>query len=490
MHKLYLMKNIVFIVLSIALALSITSCRNNAGTAGSEEISELLDAAGKDVQSQRFDSAMDKALLALTLSRSGKNDLGEVRALSCIAGIGIMTSRDDDAWGKALEAESIARKHGFKEELSGILITKAKLCSYAEISPETGRNDEGLVYAHEALSFAEETAEYEKQAEACYVIASLLINKNRWSDPIDPELYRSAGQWLDRGQAIADTYDIARLKRNGILFRSRWFQQGGRNEEAIRYFEQVKASLTETDYLTASALDDRLVRLYTRSGDSQKALDAHDDYVLEMQKYIRQKEDDSLQEMETRFEVHQKERRIERNRYQIILLLLILLLAGMVIAQGVKHIRKIHRRTDRLQRMNESKEQIIGFLARDLKNPTTAMAGEIAKLSAEASSLSPDEIRQRCTHLASRAEEINSGVAEYVGEVLIKRSENIALTGLTQREIQVIRLSAEGLRVSEIADRINLSVHTVNTHRQHIYAKMDVRNVSDMLRKANELGII
>ena len=34
------------------------------------------------------------------------------------------------------------------------------------------------------------------------------------------------------------------------------------------------------------------------------------------------------------------------------------------------------------------------------------------------------------------------------------------------------------------------SVHTVNTHRQHIYAKMGVKNVTDMLRKAGELGIL
>ena len=35
-----------------------------------------------------------------------------------------------------------------------------------------------------------------------------------------------------------------------------------------------------------------------------------------------------------------------------------------------------------------------------------------------------------------------------------------------------------------------LSVHTVNNHRQRIYAKMNVRSISDMIRKATELGII
>ena len=68
--------------------------------------------------------------------------------------------------------------------------------------------------------------------------------------------------------------------------------------------------------------------------------------------------------------------------------------------------------------------------------------------------------------------------------------KEIADTGLSQREIQIIRLTAEGLKATEIAERIFLSVHTVNNHRQRIYSKMGVRNVSDMLRKATELGII
>ena len=77
-----------------------------------------------------------------------------------------------------------------------------------------------------------------------------------------------------------------------------------------------------------------------------------------------------------------------------------------------------------------------------------------------------------------------------MGDILIKRSQQIADIGLSQREIQIIRLSAEGLTAAQIAERTFLSVHTVNTHRQHIYAKMGVGNVSEMLHKAGELGIL
>lgn len=452
------------------------------------QVQNLIDQASQDISNQNFDAAMEKALKALEMA--GEDPQLKVKALSTIVGIDIMASRDADAWEKAVEAEAIARENGLKEELADILISKAKLCSYAEISPETGRNDEGLEYAKEALALAEEVDAVEQQAEACYIIGSLYINKNRWSDPIDPEIYRTAGEYLDKGQALADTYDIPRLRRNGIMFRSRWFQQGGRNEEAIKYFEQVRAGLKESDYLTASSLDDRLVRLYTRVGRFEDALDTHDDYVYQTQNYIQQKQDETLQEMETRFNVHEKERQLERNRYQIIVLTLALLLAAAIIAQTVIYLRKVRRRNAELQRISDSKEQIIEFLSKDLKNPANAMAGEMAVLSAQAATLPAEEIRRKCQELARNAENINSDVAEYVGDILVERSKKIADIGLSKRELQIIRLSAEGLTAAQIAERTFLSVHTVNTHRQRIYAKMDVRNVTDMIHKATEMGIL
>lgn len=448
----------------------------------------LIAQAGKDVSSQKYDAAMEKALMALEQSE-GQPRI-KVQALQTIVGIDIMTSRDADAWGKALEAETIARKHGLDKELAGILISKAKLCSYAEISPETGRNDEGLEYANEALRIAETIKEPELEAEACFVIGSLYINKNRWSDPIDQGIYRTAGEWLDRGQAVADANGIERLRRNGVLFRSRWFQQGGRNEEALEYFANARKNLPEDDHLMASALDDRLVRLYTRTGDAQSALDAHDDYVREITRYMNQKSDETLQEMETRFEVKEKEHKLEMRGYQITILLMLVMLAAAIIVIAVNHIRRVRRRNDELLRINATKEQLIEILSKDLRNPAQAYRSDLEKLSEEAATLDSEQIRERCRKIAESAQSINQDVANYVGDILIERGRKIADIGLSQREIQIIRLSAEGLTAAEMAEKLFLSVHTVNTHRQRIYAKMDVKNVSDMLHTASELGII
>lgn len=488
-------KTLHLLTVSFVILLYMAGCSyegNNSGQSDmSAEVSSLVGEATRDLGNQDFDAAMEKALRALEISRTSKGfPLGEVQALYTIIGIDIMSSRDADAWEKAIEAETIARKHGFSKELSQIMIAKAKLCSYAEISPETGRNDEGLEYAYEALSIAERVEAVEQEAEACYVIGSLYINKNRWNKTIDQEMYDLAGQWLGRGQEIADAHDLTNLKRNGIMFMARWFQQGDRDKEAIEYFEKVKEGLKETDYMTAAALEDRLVRLYTRIGEAQKAQEIHDDYVLHMQKYLQQKESETLQQMETIYEVNEKEKQIERNRYRMIILIAAIIVSVILLSFIAVHFKKERRRSANLQRLSNSKEQIIDLLSNNLKNPHATLNDEIEKFATEATSLSSDEIREKCLELTSKTETVGTDVADYIGDILIKRNQQIADIGLSQRELQIIRLSAEGLKASEIAERLFLSVHTVNTHRQRIYAKMNVKSVSDMLRKSRELGII
>ena len=135
--------NILFTSFLAGLVLCgcVSSCSSSSRISNSDEaVPALLKEASRSIDAQDFEKAMDMALQALSLSEA--NPILKVRTLHTIVGIDIMASRDDDAWKKALEAEDIAREHDFKKELAAILISKAKLCSYAEISPDTGRNDE------------------------------------------------------------------------------------------------------------------------------------------------------------------------------------------------------------------------------------------------------------------------------------------------------------------------------------------------------------
>lgn len=49
-------------------------------------------------------------------------------------------------------------------------------------------------------------------------------------------------------------------------------------------------------------------------------------------------------------------------------------------------------------------------------------------------------------------------------------------SGLTRCERRVLKLLADGLNNSEIARTLSISVNTVQTHLQHIYQKLKVRD--------------
>ncbi len=61
---------------------------------------------------------------------------------------------------------------------------------------------------------------------------------------------------------------------------------------------------------------------------------------------------------------------------------------------------------------------------------------------------------------------------------------------LTTSEIEIIRLISGGLTTKEIAERRNVSFHTVNTHRKNIFRKMEVNNASELIMKSIKAGII
>ena len=64
------------------------------------------------------------------------------------------------------------------------------------------------------------------------------------------------------------------------------------------------------------------------------------------------------------------------------------------------------------------------------------------------------------------------------------RPVNCAPTCLSQREVEVIENISHGYTAHEIADRMHLSVHTVNTHRKNIFKKLGVRSTAELVRQA------
>jgi two-component system, NarL family, response regulator NreC len=61
---------------------------------------------------------------------------------------------------------------------------------------------------------------------------------------------------------------------------------------------------------------------------------------------------------------------------------------------------------------------------------------------------------------------------------------------LTNREREVLQLVAEGKSNKEVANLLNLSLYTVETHRTHILQKLNLHSVPELILYAVRKGII
>jgi len=64
------------------------------------------------------------------------------------------------------------------------------------------------------------------------------------------------------------------------------------------------------------------------------------------------------------------------------------------------------------------------------------------------------------------------------------------LDALSERELEVLRLMAEGLSNPEIARKLIVTEGTIKTHTHHIYSKLSVRNRTEALNRARELNLL
>ncbi|MFT3700880.1 MAG: response regulator transcription factor [Agriterribacter sp.] len=61
---------------------------------------------------------------------------------------------------------------------------------------------------------------------------------------------------------------------------------------------------------------------------------------------------------------------------------------------------------------------------------------------------------------------------------------------LTRREKEILNMIAEGLTNSQIADKLFISLHTVDSHRKNILTKFAVNNTAALIKAAAKLSLI
>jgi LuxR family maltose regulon positive regulatory protein len=61
---------------------------------------------------------------------------------------------------------------------------------------------------------------------------------------------------------------------------------------------------------------------------------------------------------------------------------------------------------------------------------------------------------------------------------------------LSERELEIVQLIAEGLTNPEIAARLFLSLNTVKVHTRNIYGKLNVHSRTQAIARSQELGLL
>ena len=61
---------------------------------------------------------------------------------------------------------------------------------------------------------------------------------------------------------------------------------------------------------------------------------------------------------------------------------------------------------------------------------------------------------------------------------------------LSQRELEVLQLIAQGLSNREISERLFLALDTVKGHNRRIYGKLEVRKRTEAVARARELDLL
>ena len=70
-----------------------------------------------------------------------------------------------------------------------------------------------------------------------------------------------------------------------------------------------------------------------------------------------------------------------------------------------------------------------------------------------------------------------------------KTEHHPMMVELTEREKDVLRLIAQELTSHEIADKLFISFHTVETHRKNLISKLQVKNIAGLVKYALQNGL-
>ncbi|XOV91691.1 MAG: response regulator [Bacteroidota bacterium] len=98
---------------------------------------------------------------------------------------------------------------------------------------------------------------------------------------------------------------------------------------------------------------------------------------------------------------------------------------------------------------------------------------------------SQEELIEAIDTIQSGGRYMSQKVSEILAQRLIRKDPlNKQNAKLTPREVKILEMLVDGDRNKEIAEKLSISVRTVDTHRTNIMRKLDVNNTAELVKKA------
>jgi len=172
---------------------------------------------------------------------------------------------------------------------------------------------------------------------------------------------------------------------------------------------------------------------------------------------------------------HEVMQRVREQEFEVLVLDL-----SMPGKSGIELIKQVRAEKPKLPILVLSMHQEHQYAVRAIK---AGAAGYLTKDSAAA------QLVPAIRKVAGGGAFVTAAVAEQLVLSAMPRADGPPHETLSDREFQVFRLLVTGETVSRIAERLNLSVKTVSTHKARIMQKMNLSNPAELIRYAIRHGL-
>ena len=102
----------------------------------------------------------------------------------------------------------------------------------------------------------------------------------------------------------------------------------------------------------------------------------------------------------------------------------------------------------------------------------------------------PEAIRKVASGFNFFSDSVHAAILKSHTSKTIKTRSGSHKPNLTRREIEVVKLIAEGMTSASIAAKLFVSPRTIDTHRANLMRKLEVKNSAELINKIREFGII